>query len=326
MSFNRKDNAFERAYDLEQFLAEKGITYSISGEEWLITCPSCNRQKLYINPTTKLYICFKCEARGNLYSFISMVTDESIREILTRLKVKQKDHIRIQDPINITISNTDFVRQDCVEPEMSPLNLPRLEKIDFHNKDTLICQYLESRGITSEMVTNFALYYAPSLWRLVFPVFVAPGQEPIGWIGRDITDTHKQKYWNNPGFRKKDCLYGLHLHRERDSIVLVEGPVDALKCMAFGGLAMMGKYLSREQLNILSRMPNLRRIYIGVDPDAFESASRIAKTLSTFWSVHLLRYHDDRDLGDMHADEIAFLVRDAEQYYHLQPLHCDLKS
>lgn len=292
------------AFDLEQFLDGEGIKFSTSSGQFITTCPSCgSHDKFYIGIDNKLYICFKCEIRGNLISYLSMVSDRSVRDVIQNLcgGIRRVCH---KKDLTVKLSGRSRSHND---DETAQVDTSFAVTIGNMAANHVVHQYLSMRGITHEMIDAFDLKYADGMMRLIFPLFDR-NKELFGWVGRDITGTHELKYFNNIGLKKSQILYGQHLHWEAESIVLAEGPVDAIKCLRFGGLAMLGKTLSTNQLNLLLKMPNLKRVYIGIDPDQPQCAINAATALKSFFDVRMLKWDSRKDLGDRTPDNIATLL------------------
>jgi DNA primase len=96
-----------------------------------------------------------------------------------------------------------------------------------------------------------------------------------------------------------------------ESVLLAEGPVDAVKCDRVPGVvavASMGKIVSRHQLEGLLR-PGVRRVYLALDHDAPAETRKAYQHLFGRVEVRIVhvpaRYHD---LGDVPLDETPGIV------------------
>ncbi len=140
--------------------------------------------------------------------------------------------------------------------------------------------YLESRGIGVDVAREYGLRYQPSTARVLFPV-VTDGVL-VGWQGRttgpsewvetleDGTEELRRipKILTTMTPNTRDHVLMFEPRIVGDWAVLVEGPVDALKCHLCGGnVASMGKGVSDGQLQRLLDL-GVRRLYLGLDPDA----------------------------------------------------------
>jgi KaiC/GvpD/RAD55 family RecA-like ATPase len=50
--------------DILQYLDSKNIAYRIDGSEAILKCPTCNKEKLYLNINSGVYQCFVCQAEN----------------------------------------------------------------------------------------------------------------------------------------------------------------------------------------------------------------------------------------------------------------------
>jgi DNA primase len=154
--------------------------------------------------------------------------------------------------------------------------------------------------------------------RVMFPICDSSGAT-IGFTSRALLPDQKPKYLNSPEsrvFSKKNILYGLHLAknsiRERDSVVLVEGNMDALMLHQFGfsnAVAIMGVALGT---NTMARLKSLtHNFYIAFDSDAagIMAAQRAnADLLKESILAHFLDFspHKDPDEYLLKEGPVAF--------------------
>jgi hypothetical protein len=111
--------------------------------------------------------------------------------------------------------------------------------------------------------------------------------------------------------------------------IMVEGPMDAIKChLCQGNTATMGKGVSERQLDIYLSY-GLRRLYLGLDPDAAEDTMRLVRELSRHQDLQLYRLEPPPgrdDLGDATPEEVLEQFRSAEriwlgkQFWFINPL------
>lgn len=133
--------------------------------------------------------------------------------------------------------------------------------------------YLRSRGFSEPVVTSqrYGLRYAPiGKWarRLILPVTL--DGSVVSWTARAIDEDRRPKYLMQsvvfPGL-----VYMPRL--SRDTMVIVEGPLDALKIAAcgldhVGAVALMGKALNSRKLLILTRLlADTRKVIFAPDAD-----------------------------------------------------------
>ncbi len=116
-------------------------------------------------------------------------------------------------------------------------------------------KYILDRGITLDTCRAWGLGNDEKHFRLMFPLRNEKG-ELVSIIGRKVHgDAPGPKYKNMGGAKKGRYLYGEHMALlDRETVIVVEGPVDALWLWQNGfrdAVAIMGSALSREQARTL---------------------------------------------------------------------------
>ena len=95
---------------------------------------------------------------------------------------------------------------------------------------------------------------------------------------------------------------------------MVEGPIDAIKGHRYNAVAILGKSMSSVQFKLLLRMPNLKRIYVALDPDASVQSELLATKLSEIWNVNLVKLPKFKDIGACTQEEVDHYVRISKPY------------
>jgi hypothetical protein len=138
---------------------------------------------------------------------------------------------------------------------------------------------------------EWGLHYALSGeqgYRLIFPVH-APDGALAGWTGRSIAEGTIPRYLTMAGMGK-DVIYA-HPHLgtlNRPALVIVEGPMDALKLNAFGGeyvraIATMGTSFTDGQLATIVALKNsFSKMIVLSDRGAVAESLLLAEQLSTY--------------------------------------------
>ena len=312
-------------FDLERFLGDSGFRFMhTGGGQIMLSCPFCGASnKFYIGAENKLWICFKCEERGNLVKLVAEVSGVDVKTAIGKVYGKRDPgwiYTKGSEILNYRIHRPIEDESWMAEPDYD--FAPKIENVPSGSS---VHSYLDSRGIDAEMIKKFELRFTSAYWRLVLPIFTESGIG-CGWVARDITGTHPMKYMNSTGLKKSRLLYGANLHWDRESMVLVEGPIDAIKCHTVGGVALLGKSVSVEQRNILLSLPNLKTLYVGIDPDQPVCAREIAAALSPFFGVYLINFDSYGDLGGRKVTEIEGMVARASLYTGEKQFPIDFKS
>lgn len=173
--------------------------------------------------------------------------------------------------------------------------------------------YLIKRHVTDPKVYRaFDLRYDPSRMRVIFPVYL-DRMMIVGWQGRDITERWKQnhprcsnfecplksKYYfigeeinpincpscgeplemshypkshNSTNFPKSSLFFNQHNVDWQKPVAIVEGPFDCVNTP--NSIGMLGKSISKEQLNILiERAKDIILYFDGDDAGQFSTAA-----------------------------------------------------
>ncbi len=95
--------------------------------------------------------------------------------------------------------------------------------------------------------------------RVIIPIYDIDGNL-VNFQGRDITGRQELRYKCCPvdqaSVHHKHLLYGAHLAKDLDRIVVVEGVFDQWR-MGPGSVATFGTSLTREQISLLARWPEV---------------------------------------------------------------------
>ena len=121
-----------------EYLDSKGLPWHPEGNEIVTTCPSCKKEKLYINKNTHLFQCFYCKtedpdstyAKGHISTLIEDMGDALILNVPVKLPVKTKKK----------------------DPDFSEL----VDRFNFNLKKNVNAQkYLYSRGFDDADIDRF---------------------------------------------------------------------------------------------------------------------------------------------------------------------------
>jgi 5S rRNA maturation endonuclease (ribonuclease M5) len=220
-----------------------------------------------------------------------------------------------------------------------------------HNRDVLddshldefkgsVPRYALDRGLDIDAAKAWELGYDQTRGRLIFPVRRHDGPL-VGMTGRILPSAQAAaeargrevtKYHNYSGLNKTRYLYGAHLWDTGKPIVIVEGPLDALRTwMALKGRvnvgATLGQGFSQEHRQLV-RIARPSHVYIFADGDAAgqRMAEKVFDRLQSFVELKVMltavRFEVDpntnedievvTDPGEMTDEEIVKAFEDAE--------------
>lgn len=252
------------------------------GEYYRVNCPKCGdtRQRLYISylfgtfdPKTKsrlwhCAVCYNCNRTAK-----DMYLDDLVKEHFGKMKVLVPSR-----PV------TEVVDPQEVRPPIGQHAL-------LHDLPSThpARAYLEGRGYDCNELGQryYWMYYHDCdeyfLARRIFiPVLherkdgalVMVGYQSRAIPGLSVAD--KPKYWTMPGFPKSYVLYNLHNARKHSRIILTEGVTDAAR-VGDNAVAMLGKSLSRFQINLLLMRCRHARLGVMLDSDAYSVGVSIVR-------------------------------------------------
>jgi hypothetical protein len=240
--------------------------------------------------------------RGNLQSFLSLIglSPMEIKQVLKDGELKQytdedmftspkAEESKFKDPDELYLP-------DHFEPLDGTIHSVRRHLEAY--------RYLASRHVTDmSVIRSHDLRYSEPMKRVIFPVY-QNSYKLVGWQGRDITARWKQEQFkctnfecdtgnkwyfvgeeaipqkcptcglsleachypksrNSKNFPKVELFYNQHNIDWSQRVVIVEGPFDSINTT--NSIALLGKVLSSQQLNIL--ISNAKDIVLYLDGD-----------------------------------------------------------
>jgi DNA primase len=314
-----------------------------SGGEWRGRCPFHDERtaSFWVNPLTKVYHCFGCQAGGDAIGFVQET------EALDFAGAVEWLADRYGVPLEYDESSPEADRRRAQRERLLKL---LDDAASFYQRflwDAEEAQparaYLAERGISRESADRFRLGYAPSAadrvkraalgkgftaaeldqaglaargsdrfrQRLIFPLTDARGRVR-GFGARQMPGGRPPKYLNTSDgavFRKSEILYGLdHARRaiaQAGSAIVVEGYTDVIALHQSGierAVASMGTALTDGQVTELRRLCST--VFLAFDADAAgQEASLRGMELARAkgLTVRVVRLPGGRDPADVAA-------------------------
>lgn len=191
--------------------------------------------------------------------------------------------------------------------------------------DLPIQRYLFSRGFDNPpgLSRDYDIRYARrGMWkcRVLFPLR-DPGGELRGWTGRSITERSVARYRTHPmGEGARRLLWNADRAREGSTLVLVEGPFDALKLDLYGrsegirSVALLGVSCPPpKQERLFELASGFRRLVVLLDSAALAQAVALSSSLA-FMNAEVARLPEGRkDPGALSGAQARALVRDLDR-------------
>lgn len=257
-----------------------------TARSFIFDCPSCGgKKKLYIQKRDGSSVCFKqgnpgmCPRPGThapyALSLISGLPYNQVKQFLNG------NEVTISDDIDVDFDESK--NNNKINKELAPIGFDKFpHDISYIGSESFIDgkNYLNSRGITDDMIKKYDIGYSPSMRRVIF--WVRRGDKTYGWQGRAIDKVDKEyRMYNLPGEWKSKTLMFENNIINSDFAILAEGAVSALKFELCGNfVASMGKEVSKNQLNRLKEL-GIKKLYLALDRDAFAKNEQIRYTLSS---------------------------------------------
>lgn len=176
---------------------------------------------------------------------------------------------------------------------------------------------LEGMAEAGLLASNWKTQLAPHLRsRLTIPIRDRRGHI-VAFTGRATTPQQQPKYLNtheSPIFRKSELLFGLWETRqviENGSLVLVEGPLDAMKVTQAGypGVALLGGSLSARQVELL-RQSKASHLLLAFDRDAagLKLFLQALSALRGTAGVRVVVWEGGKDAGELSDGQIQTCI------------------
>ena len=163
--------AVKCAHDLVDVVASYGITVKKKGANYAALCPFHEEKtpSFIINPKTRLYHCFGCNAGGDVIGFVSKMEGIGFRQAVEKLQGRPEakgNGDRDQKPASSPAKDKDQGPERPPSPGNPAARTKLLNRVvSFYHttflEDPRAMEYLKSRGITNQSIyTDFRLGFA----------------------------------------------------------------------------------------------------------------------------------------------------------------------
>lgn len=271
------------------------LQVSSKGKNFVALCPFHNDHSpsLIISPEKQIFNCFTCRTGGNVFSFVMKYENVSFAEAVSIVAKKvgfnlkndvfvksenkySKDYEIYEYAMkyylnNINTTDGSKAREYLLKRGINETIIKEF-KLGYSgsSKDTFY-KLATNKGWDTETLNKLGLInkvnenvYDTFINRVVIPIENLKG-EVVGFTGRIFNgEDNTAKYLNTKEteiFKKSSLLFNYHnaknYIRDRKSVIVVEGNMDAIKMSAKGFknvVALMGVALSNEQIDILKRL------------------------------------------------------------------------
>ena len=273
------------------------------GQEVSIRCPNCGstsseKFKLDIRLSDDMFSCWVCGIKGrSLYPLIKKFKPEHLAEYSNFKQIRPSDIVVEEEKIELPPAFQLF-HENLIDPDV---------------RQTV--KYAFSRGINESTLFRFRMGTCKTgrfRRRLIMPSFDGDGNLNY-FVGRAIDSSQRVKYLNAP-VKKKDVIFNEIDIDWQKEIVLVEGPLDLVKCTV-NATCLLGSHLD-ETYKLFQKIINHNTpVILALDADVIQKTQKIAALLHT-WGilVKIVNLPLDKDVGDLNEEEFVNYVSNAIQW------------
>jgi DNA primase len=299
------ESEFEVLLELiEDVLGEPKKTYE-TRNQYGYDCPNCmdikgmengdNKGNLEINLNKFVYHCWSCDISGPLGRIFDDYGTKAQKKVYDLIKPEELKQEDIKRPkLRLPEGYTTF--QDS-----NPRFIPHMEAY----------RYLQSRGITDEMIERFKIGYTVSgdfAYRIIVPSFNKEGV--LNYFTARSWVPKKMKY-KNPSVPKDEIIFNESLIDWDKDIYLCEGVFDSF--FLTNSMVMLGKKMSKLLFETLYTKAN-GQVIICCDGDAFQDGLRVYHELNggrLYNKVKIVKLPVDKDVCDLRGqiDEYYYEIR-----------------
>ena len=277
------------------------VQVSRDNSEISVRCPECGKpgkSKLCIRLDNEIYHCWVCDIKGKGIARVVGLVSPSKRAQYAK-KFPQQNQQQVEEAPKEIELPSDF-------------KLVAQQHRDPYSKEVL--KYAVQRGFNTSLLWRFRCGFSrENRWyrRLLMPSFDAEGN--LNYLtGRAIDNNNHIRYVND-SLPKKDIIFNELDVDFGKPLVLVEGPLDLIKCNA-NSTCLLGSTLNENSVLFERIIRNNTPIILLLDPDAKTKAMKIAKLLSSYAINVNLNFPSDRDVGDCEPDEVLDLIHTSSRY------------
>lgn len=279
----------------------KDVQVARDNIEISVRCPECGKpgkSKLCIRLDNEIYHCWVCDLKGRgIARLVGMVSPSKKSQYMARFP-QANDKTVVEAAVEIELpEDYKMLGDDTNDPYAKEIR-----------------NYARSRGFSAPLIWRYRCGYSRvGKWyrRLLMPSFDADGN--LNYLtGRAIDKTSYVRYVNE-SLPKKDIIFNEIDVDFNKRLILVEGPLDLIKCSA-NSTCLLGSTLNENSLLFERITKNLTPVVLLLDPDAQNKAMKIAKLLSSYSVDVWLNCPSEKDVGDCESSEVTELVKSSKKY------------
>lgn len=312
-----------RKIDLAAWAAANLTVTEQAGEEWTCACPECGKEKLALNVSKQFWQCWTCKFSGRdpaklIEATLGLSPSEVGAYLLTSTVSLATGRI---EPLSAAKQTRGRLPLAPLPPGTGPLEgLPAA----YAAERRIPPSHAEAFGLASVHGDGSGSLADRLLaGRLLIPAFDL-ARRLVYWQARatcadeiktlNLPRSERHTKWGFP--HTPDCavrsevLVGIHLIEPGDTVILVEGPIDAVVCGP-GFVSSLGAALSPQQARLISAT-GASRVVILYDPDEAgeRGARKAARQLSPYLQARIANCRPGLDPADMGRETSLSIVAD----------------
>lgn len=217
------------------------------GAEYSVRCPIHGEQhaSMRINVDKGVFFCHGCKAKGGMVRLAKHLG------VSYRYDRAEAGMVKLRTKLDLLRKGGAQEDAEIVLPEDT------LKRYSIGSTRYWTDPQPHGRGLSEETVEAFDLGYDPLNECATIPVRNMWG-DLLGVTRRFLRKDASAKYKDPKGFKKRNNLFGSWFvaQAESPSVVITEGPLDAIKVWQAGhpAVAVYGSYLTERQIMILRRL------------------------------------------------------------------------
>jgi len=318
-------------YDVcDAFGLRSGLTHGGSrGENMSISCPlagknhgdpddynqSCSVSVRPDEPSLVKCYSYNCGFSGSFYRMLKVATDyrgnpPELIAILEMLAPTEK----------FTLESSACRSQKQFEDWVARDRSPRLRTMDgdlmaegrFARYAGSVPGYIKTRGLTVETCKAWGLGHDRERKCLVFPVRRHDGKL-VGMTGRHYNwPNAPTKYHNYAGLNKSNYLYGEHMLKRGEPLIICEGQIDAVLTWQYLGIptvAILGEGFGQNHARTIAAYnPPVVYLFLDNDMAGRMAAEKVEYQLRGRVDMKLMLPPLDMDPGDCSQEQAQFAL------------------
>jgi hypothetical protein len=311
---------------LRDLVMDSGTSYKESSRSFILKCPRCSKEKLYIDKNNGQFICFHCSAsegfKGKPEYVLTELLNVPIHEIRDQIYGNSFKTAAYTDLLRL--DDLQYYSEEDPPESFQPLSMPYNFLLLTNPKAKRGVEYLAKRGIPLTVALKYGLRYCVEERRVIFPI-EANGQLigwqkrlviPNEWIDDEGVVRSVSKALTSADLPKDRVLLGMDSLPGAKAVILVEGPIDRIKCDLCDAVtvASLGKAVSDQQLALILGS-GATKVWVGLDPDAEDEVARVCAKLGDLELYRLLPPEGVHDLGDMDFDAVRYRFLTSPKIY-----------